>query len=166
MNKRKIIVIAALTTVIGSGIAFAGAKSCGKSGDGHRGFTGPHKIEHVLEKMSKHLDLSDDQESSLREIMASSNFGEKNHRHSAKAARLELLSLDPLSVDFESKVDNLIEIRFEQLKQQILEHASLAKQISHVLTAEQVAKARTIIAKRMDKLEKRHSNMDAEGVSE
>ena len=134
MKKRNAIVAAAVTAIIGSGLAFAGAKNCEHSGKSHKGHFSQHKMEKMLSKMDKHLDLSDTQEIALQEILESNKAVFNDVRQSHRKFRNEMVNLDPTSENFGSKIEALAERAADQAKQRTLKIAAIVKEVSAVLT--------------------------------
>lgn len=163
MKKRNLIIAAAVTTVIGSGIAFAGAKHCGGA-DGHgQGHYGKHKIEHIMERLDKHLDLTDQQELSLQSILEDNKMVFMDARHDKKSFRLAVMQLDPSSSEYDASIASLADEIAEQARQRTLQAADIVKQVSTVLTDEQMQKARELIEKRMKKHERHEVNGEVDG---
>ncbi len=149
MKKRNAIIAAAVTAILGSGLAFAGAKSC-EYNDGHdKGHFSQHKMERMLSKMDKHLDLSDTQENSLQEIIEANKTFFDGARQAHQKFRLDVMNLDPTSESFDTKIEVLAEKAADQAKQRTLEIAAIVKEVSAVLTEEQRQQAKEMMAKRL-----------------
>ncbi len=159
MKKRNAIIAAAATAILGSGLAFAGAKSCEHNGEGHKSHFSQHKMERMLSKMDKHLNLSDTQESALQEILESNKAVFNDARQSHRQFRNEIVNLDPTSENFDSEIEAVAEKVADQAKQRTLEIAAIVKEVSAVLTEEQRQQAKEMMAKRMQ----RHQNKMDEG---
>jgi len=151
MKKRNIIIAAAVTAVIGSGIAFAGAKQCRDAGAGWHGHFGENKIEHIVERLDSHLDLTDQQELSLQSILEGNKAEFFDAHQARKSFHLEIMQLDPSSSDYDAAVASLADEIAAQVRQKTLQVAEIIKQASAVLTDEQVQKVRDLIEQRMDK---------------
>jgi Spy/CpxP family protein refolding chaperone len=151
MKKRNVIIAAAVTAVIGSGIAFAGAKQCRDAGAGWHGNFGENKIEHIVDRLDSHLDLTDQQELSLRSILEENKAEFFDAHQARKSFRLEIMQLDPSSSDYDAAVASLADEFAAQVRQKTLQAAEIVKQASAVLTDEQLQKARDLIEQRMDK---------------
>ena len=151
MKKRNVIIAAAVTAVIGSGIAFAGAKHCRDAGAGWHGNFGENKIEHIVDRLDSHLDLTDQQELSLRSILEENKAEFFDAHQARKSFRLEIMQLDPSSSDYDAAVASLADEFAAQVRQKTLQAAEIVKQASAVLTDEQLQKVRDLIEQRMDK---------------
>ena len=150
MKKRNLIITVIITAVIGSGLVFAGARNCEYSGKAHAGHDGKHKMERIIGKMDRHLDLSDAQELSLKKILEENRSMIRATRHADKSFYLNMMALGLLSDDFDESVNALAQERAEQVKQGAMGIAHVAKQVSEVLTEEQKQEAHDFIQKRMD----------------
>ena len=115
-----------------------------------------HKIEHMVEKMDRHLDLSADQETQIKEIMMSNLDSFKGLMPSRERMRSELLELDPQSPEFDSSVNRLADEAADMVREKAVQLAGMMKQVSGVLTEEQRAEAREMIQERIDHHRKWH----------
>ena len=151
MKKRNAIIAAAATAILGSGLAFAGAKSCEHNKDNHRGHFSQHKMERMLSKMDKHLNLSDTQENLLQEILESNKAVFTNAKQSHQDFRSSIMNLDPTSENFDMEIEALADNAADQAKQRTLEMAAIVKEVSSVLTEEQRQQAKEMMSKRMQR---------------
>ena len=153
MKKRNAIIAAAATAILGSGLAFAGAKSCEHNGGHHKGHFSQHKMERMLgvSKMDKHLSLSDAQENALQEILESNKAVFASAEQSHREFRSNLMNLDPTSENFDMEIEALAEKAANQAKQRTLEMAAIVKEVSAVLTEEQRQQAKEMMSKRMQR---------------
>jgi len=160
MKKRNVIIASVTTAILGSGLAYAGAKRCHEGGWHHNGEYGEHKVERIIGKLDEHLDLSDQQEAALQEILVSSKsvFGAKGQ--SRGEFRMKLMNLDPTASDYDATVTAMADEMADQVKQRTVEAASVIKQVAGILTDEQIQEARELIAKRMEKRERWHHKVD------
>ncbi|MCY3770380.1 MAG: Spy/CpxP family protein refolding chaperone [Gammaproteobacteria bacterium] len=148
MKKRNILVAAAILSVVGSGLVFAGVANCRHSGKTHLGAHGAHKMERLIGKMDRYLDLSDAQELSLEKILEQNRSVVLNTRHADRSFYLDMMALGLSADDFDGAANELAEERTEQLKHGAVEIARFAKQVSEVLTEEQKQEALDLIQKR------------------
>ena len=151
MKKRNAIIAAAVTAILGSGLAFAGAKSCENNEGHHKGHFSQHKMERMLSKMDKHLDLSDTQENALQEIIETNKAFFAEARQAHQKFRLDVMNLNPTSESFDTKIEVLAEKAADQAKQRTLEIAAIVKEVSAILSEEQRQQAKDMMAKRMQK---------------
>lgn len=151
MKTRNAIIAAAATAILGTSIAFAGAKSCGHGGENHKGHFSQHKMERILSKMDKHLNLTDAQEIELQEILESNKEVFSNSRDSHRDFRNDIVNLNPTSETFDSEIAALADKAADKAKQRTLEIANIVKEVSAVLTEEQRKQAKELMAKRMQR---------------
>ncbi len=150
MKKRNLIITVVITAMIGSGLVFAGARNCEYSGKTHAGHDGRHKMERIIGKMDRHLDLSDAQELSLKKILEENKSMIRATRHADRSFYLDMMALGLSSDNLDESVNALARERAEQVKQGAMEIAHVAKQVSEVLTEEQKQEAHDFIRKRMN----------------
>ena len=146
MNKRNVLIAATTAAVIGSGIAYAGSKRYG----GKHEISPAHRVDHVVMKMDKRLDLTDAQETEIRTILLSGAEQFASVKDTRRKLRQAVLTLDPAAADFDSQVDSLANEIAETFRQKTVETAEIMKQVSGVLTEEQADKAKKIIARMME----------------
>ncbi len=166
MKKRNVIIATATAAIIGSGIAFAGAKNCRGDGGHQFGKFGEHKIERMMSKIDEHLDLSEQQELALQEILESNKSVLRAGSGPHREFRMELMKLDPTSSNYDTAVANLADEMATQVKQRTMQVASVVKQVAGILTEEQIQDARELIAERMGRMERRHHRVDGDEDSE
>ena len=146
MNKRNVLIAVTTAAVIGSGVAYAGSKRCGGKHDVSPG----HRVDHMVMKMDKRLDLTDAQETEIRTILLSGAEQFASVKDTRRKLRQAVLTLDPAAADFDSQVDSLANEIAETFRQKTVETAEIMKQVSGVLTEEQADKAKKIIARMME----------------
>jgi Spy/CpxP family protein refolding chaperone len=166
MKKRNVVIASVATAIVGSGIALAGAKSCHEGGRYHHGKFGEHKLERIVEKLDRHLDLSDQQETALQEILESNKSVFGSEGRSRGGFRMKLMGLDPTASDYDATVAAMADEMAERIKQRTVEAAGVIKQVAGILTNEQIEEARELIAMRMDKRGARHHKVDDDEESE
>ena len=151
MKKRNLIITVVITAVLGSGLVFAGTRNCEYFGKSHTGHDGKHKMERIIGKMDRHLDLSDAQELSLKKILEENRSMIQATFHAGKSFHLDMIALGLSSDDFDGSVDALAQERADQVKQEAMGIAHFAKQVSEVLTEKQKQEAHDFLQKRMHK---------------
>lgn len=159
MKKRNIIIAVVTATVTGSGIAIAGSKSC-EYGGGSHGFGGHHggpKLERMIGKMSHHLDLSDEQQSSLEQIVAANKQTMKGNRAASRSLRQETMKLDPGAENYATKTAEMADQFAALARDKALLRADIFKQVSDILTEQQRTEVREMMARRMEKMQ-RHAS--------
>ena len=166
MKKRNIVIASIVTAIVGSGIAFAGSKSCHEGSRYHHGKFGEHKMERIIEKLDRHLDLSDQQEVALQEILESNKLVFGFEGQSRGALRMKMLGLDPTASDYENSVAAMADEMAEQIKQRTVEAAGVIKQVAGILTDEQIAEARELITMRTERRGGWHHKVDDDEDSE
>jgi Spy/CpxP family protein refolding chaperone len=166
MKKRNVVIASVATVIVGSGIAFAGSKSCHDGNRYHHGNFGDHKMERIVEKLDRHLDLSDQQEVALQEILESNKSVFKFEARSRGGFRMKMLGLDPTASDYEDSVNAMAGEMAEQIKQRTVAVAGVIKQVAGVLTDEQIEEARELITMRMEKGRGWHHKVDDDEDSE
>jgi Spy/CpxP family protein refolding chaperone len=166
MKKRNVIIASVATAIVGSGIAFAGSRSCHEGSRYHHGKFGEHKMERIIDKLDSHLDLSDQQEVALQEILESNKSVFGFEAPSRNSLRMKMMGLDPTASDYEESVAAMADEMTEQIKQRTVEAAGVIKQVAGILTDEQIAEARELIAMRMERREGWHHQVDDDEDSE
>ena len=151
MKKRNLVIAATTATVIGSGLAYAGSKHHG----GKHNLSPEHRVEHMIMKMDKRLDLTDAQETEIQSILESRMGNIMSTREARREIRQNVMQLDPKSADFDAQVEALAGEMSELVRQKTMEIGEAMKEVSAVLTDEQVEKARKMIAKRIEARNKR-----------
>ena len=146
MKKRNILIIATTAAVIGSGLAYAG----NKHRNGKHDISPEHRIEHMLMKMDKHLDLSDTQEAEIKSILDRRIEVFALAKEKRNSVRQTILQMNPKSPDFDAQAQSLADEMAEALHQRALEMAAAMKEVSAVLSDQQVEKARSVLAKRIE----------------
>ena len=149
MNKRNTVIAIITTAVIGSGVAYAGSKSC-KGGSWHdKGLSMDHKVEHILEKADHKLDLTAEQQDQLRAILQANQSFMEETRETRKSLKWEVMELDPGSPEYQAQVTALSEKVAEQARTMVLKSAEIVEQVATVLTEDQRKEAMRIIDKRL-----------------
>lgn len=158
MKKRNLIIAALLTTAIGAGVVYAGANSC-KSGHGHKyGRHMDHKIDHVVGKIDRHLDLTEVQETRIREILDSNIDLVHIGRDTRQALQEHLLGLDPLSEDYQESADELADMLARQVREKTLASARIVREIAETLDTDQIEMARQHLDRRIKRFERWHNS--------
>ena len=145
MKKRNMLLISIATVAVGTGIAFAGAKGCYDGSEHHKGRFGDHRMETIVDKMDRHLDLSEQQQVMIKDILETKKpiFAKAGKSHAP--LHWQILKLDPASANFDQSVDKLADEIANQVRSHAVEMADAVKQISAVLTPAQAGKAREMI---------------------
>ncbi len=157
MKKRNLIIAALFTTVVGVGVVFAGTHSC-KFGYGHKhGRHMDHKIDHVIARINRHLDLTDAQEMRIREILDSNMDLVHIGRDTRQMLQEHLLGMDPLSEDYQKSADELAGMLAQQVREKTLASARIVREIAETLDAEQLEIARKHLDQRIKRFEKWHN---------
>jgi len=129
-------------------------------GDRERGmhkFDGAKTEKHV-ERIKKHLDLTDQQALQVSAIFEAKKNAKSDHRSERKAMRQAMMKLDPAASDYEQQVEQLAREQAETMVQKIKAHAQTRKQIHDILTPEQQKKAEEMHEKRMERSNDRHGS--------
>ena len=160
MKNRNKIIAGLVALMVGSGLAIAGSGKCdyqGKShwGSGHDGHQHGPKLERMIGKLDHHLDLSDQQRDSLESILERNSELIDSQRQERHAIRQESMGLDPTSETYAAQTEEIADRVGEMARNQALLMASVFKQVSDVLTEEQREEMRSLMEKRIDKMEKR-----------
>ena len=159
MKKRNMIIGAVAIATVGSGVAIAGSKNCG----GHFGGRGmsEHAIEHMVEKMDRRLELSNEQEVQITNILTSNMESLRDIKKTRKELGAEVMNLDPTSPQYEADVNALADQIASKVREKTLQAADVVKQVSSVLTEDQRAEAMEIIQSRMEHRKKWHDDDNA-----
>ncbi len=160
MTKRNRIIAGVLALLAGSGLALAGSSGCEGFGRGHDsyGHGGRHHgpmLERMIGKLDHHLDLSDQQQQSLQQILEQNSENISNHRQQRRALRQQGLLLDPTSDTYGPQTEELANKVAEMAYDQAITMATVYKQVSEILTAEQREEMRELMENRLEKMGKR-----------
>ena len=104
----------------------------------------------MIMKMDKRLDLTDAQETEIREILLSGAKQFASVKDTRRELRQAVLTLDPGAADFDSQVDSLANEIAETVRKKTLETAEIMKQVSGVLTEEQAQEAKKLITRMIE----------------
>ena len=108
-----------------------------------------HDREYGLERMIKHLDLTEAQETRIEAIMASVD---KEHSGKKGMPKMRgLMSLNPDDADYLEQVETQAEAASEEMKANILKMAKVRQEIHAVLTDQQKQELKERIQKKMQK---------------
>lgn len=141
MHKRKIIIIATTAILAVSSVVYA-------HWHGHR-LASEHAIEHMVSKMARHLELSDQQEDEI-ELVLESNTGEWSElRESGLLIRNRILALDPESESYQEEVQVLANELATLVREKTLTTADVVREVYGILEPDQRAEARKILSSRM-----------------
>lgn len=157
MKKRTLIITVLFTTIVGVGVVYAGAQAW-KSGYGHKhGRHMGHDTERIVSKIDRRLDLTEDQETRIKEILDTDMDLVHIGRGIRQTLKSHLLDMDPLSTDYQQSVDEVADIMAQQVREKILASAEVVRKIAVVLDAEQMDKARKYLDSRIRKYEQWHN---------
>lgn len=121
---------------------------------------GPHckdqEREHGLERMIKHLDLSDAQKAKVESIMASAEKDRSDKKGMPKMRAL--MSLNPDDADYLQQVEAQAESASKDMKAHIIKMAKVRQEINAVLTDEQKQEMKELMQKKMHRMEKNHED--------
>ncbi|MYB35107.1 MAG: hypothetical protein F4X92_08340 [Gammaproteobacteria bacterium] len=141
MTKRKIIIITTTAILVVSSVVYA-------HWHGHR-LDSEHAIEHIVSKMDRHLELSDQQEDEI-ELVLESNTGELSElRESGLLIRNRILALDPESESYQEDVQALANELATLVRDKTLATADVVREVYGILEPDQQAEAREILSSRM-----------------
>jgi Spy/CpxP family protein refolding chaperone len=144
---RKSMIIAMTTLALAgtaSGLAIAHGKGDG-DGERHERYQ-----EKRLERMSEALDLTEEQQSQVKELMAEPS-DRKASRDEKRELHRQLRDLDTTAADYNERLDALILQAQEQLDEQIRERQAKRAAMQDILTDEQEEKLAEMNEKRMEK---------------
>jgi len=148
----KTAIVSLISALVLSLVAVTGyAFERGKHGYGGHGDPGS-----MMMKLVDKLDLSEEQESEIKAIFENRKT-EKEQKQRRKVIQ-ELMALDPMSSDYEQKVSAIADEQAEKVREMIVEKAKVRTEIYEVLTPEQREELEEIMAKKMEKIQKK---MDA-----
>lgn len=143
----KKLITGALVAILGvstfASISYADGKRCGRGGD-HGQYS-----EHMVERMSKHLELSSNQTQQLKEIFANSQ--KVDSREQMKDMRKAMMALDPTSPGYDAEVDKLAKQAADTAALKVRLTAEQQQQIAAILTDEQREKAQEMKQRMMEK---------------
>lgn len=167
MTKRNKIIAGVLALLAGSGLALAGSSGCEGYGRNHDSFGhgGRHHgpmLERMIGKLDHHLDLSEKQQQSLQQVLEQNSKNISNHSQQRKALRQQGMLLDPTSDTYESQTEELANKVAEMAHDQAITMATVYKQVSEILTAEQREEMREMMENRLEKMGKRMKQWEQE----
>ncbi|MBX2869896.1 MAG: hypothetical protein KTR18_14550 [Acidiferrobacterales bacterium] len=153
MKKRTLIASGIIVTVLGTGLVFAGQRNHGGWGGHHD--HGGHRIMHMIDKLERKLDLSEQQVEQLEQIALDTKATRKTARKEHMSIGMKLTALDPASNEYDADVSQLAQEVSEMARQRTLSLAMVYKQASAVLTEQQRQELREMIQKRMERMARR-----------
>ena len=121
---------------------------------------GPHckenDREHGLEKMIRHLDLSNAQNERIEIILESVDRNRSAKKGMPKMRAL--MALNPEDTDYLQQVEAHADAASKDMKARILEMARVRQEIHAVLTDEQKQALKDLMHKKMKRMEKRYED--------
>lgn len=103
--------------------------------------------ERRMDKMTRYLELTDEQVTQLKALFEQHNAG-KAEGASPKALHQAMRELDPADSDYQNKVNELIGSAQKQMAERMQARATMRQQIYQLLTPEQRSKLEQMEAKR------------------
>lgn len=150
--KERVVQFASMTCMILlAAVASAGPEHYGhhRMHPGEPGMmAGGHDLDHVVEHLSRLLELTDTQLQAIRNITEAARPEADALRERAQANREAMHALSVTDADYDTKLQNLASENGEVVTQATLLHGRLMAQINAQLTAEQQAK----LAENRDKM--------------
>jgi len=162
MNTKRIVAITLSTLALAVAVpamSDSGDDSCRDRGGKHRAWGGMESVgserggERLLKKMTRKLDLTDDQSTQIEQILTTSREGTADERETLRDTRKALRELDPSEPTYADSVNQYATVLGDLKRDMIIERSSLRQQISQVLTDEQKQELATL----MEKKRKRHA---------
>ena len=148
MNKTLLIALLSSTLALGASAVQAEEttstgteKSYSKHSDG-KGKHGKHHGKrggkgHMMKRMAKKLNLTAEQQASLKTLREESKAASQPLREQMKALRTEMKALDTTSADYDSQVAVLADKKANLTRQSFIQKSAARQKFAAVLTAEQ-----------------------------
>lgn len=157
-----------LSSMIAGALAMGTMANAGpmcKKGGKYGGKHGMDKSEFMqkrLDRMSTKLGLADDQKTKVQELMKNHRNAMKPLRDEKRAIRTEMMSLDATAADYDSKVEDIANRKSVVVRQMTIERANKRKQMTGILTPEQLAAKKAMHENRRGKRGHGHKGKYAE----
>ena len=163
-----------LVGLVGAGMAMAdgkgehggwgkmGGKICHQDGGEQEGYghKGGKKGDMMIRHMTKSLDLTDAQESVIKDIMKGQHKGASGGHQAMAAQLLELEQLESGSDAYIARAKAIGTLQGQAMGQRLIEQANIETQITDVLTPEQVEQYQQM---RNEMSDKRAEHMEKRG---
>jgi len=141
----------------GKGWHHGGGEGGEQEGYGHKG---GKKGDMMISHMTKDLDLTDAQESAIKDIMKGQHKGASGGHQAMAAQFLELEQLESGSDAYIAKAKAIGTLQGQAMGQRLIERANMEAQITDVLTPEQVEQYQQM---RNEMADKRAEHMEKHG---
>lgn len=160
MKKRNLVIGIIVSVIVGMGVTYAGVRGC-HSDQWHKySKRMGHDTERIVSRIDRKLDLTESQETRIREILDSGTGQFYIGRDIKLTLKKHLPGLDPLSENYQKSVNELADAMARQVREKTLESAEVIRKIAEVLDKNQMDKARKYLERKMEKWEKRHHSGD------
>ena len=146
--KKLLMIVTAISVLVMSSV---GAYAVGGDKEGHRG----HNPAKMLKKMSRQLDLDENQRQQLKVIMEKQGADSKDSRQRLKELRTEAHEISSSSDPSGSQARRIANEIGEITADMAFRRMGLMNEFNGILTPEQKQKLEDITAKRMKRLQER-----------
>jgi Spy/CpxP family protein refolding chaperone len=110
----------------------------------------------MMKRMAKKLNLTEEQQASLKTLREESKAASQPLREEMKALRTEIKALDTTSADYDSQVAILADKKANLTRQAFIQKSSARQKFAAVLTAEQREMMKEMMSKRKGKRGGKH----------
>jgi len=114
----------------------------GKHGERHHGKR--HGGQYMLKRLTKKLDLTEDQQAQLKTFRDDQKAKNDTLREQMKALRTEMHALDTQSADYDSQVAALADKKADLGRQMFIQRAATRQHLESILTDEQRTKFKAL----------------------